>query len=238
MTVRHWIFALRSSLAAAPAFAQQPVAAGRIKVASGSAFIVRAGALVPAQAGQDVFEADSLQNGRRRPSRDHAEGRYARLPRPRQRSAARSLRVRARPTARLGLSSRSSAASWRTSRGGSPSSRPTPSASKRRRQWWASAERRWRFASCRNEPDETLAVLMAIARRRTRVGRADRSGFSTPSAPGQSLIVLLPDPDDGTVGRAIVSNPSGTAELAAARATRPRSLAEPAASARHRHERG
>jgi hypothetical protein len=49
-------------LAALPAFAQQP-AAGRIKVASGAVFIVRAGGLVQAQAGQDVFEADSLRTG-------------------------------------------------------------------------------------------------------------------------------------------------------------------------------
>ena len=42
----------------------EPVnAAGRIKVASGSVFIVRAGALVPAQAGQEVFEADGLKTG-------------------------------------------------------------------------------------------------------------------------------------------------------------------------------
>jgi len=51
-------------VAAAPAFAQTPQsAAGRIKVASGSVFIVRAGAQVPAQAGQLVFEADSLRTG-------------------------------------------------------------------------------------------------------------------------------------------------------------------------------
>jgi hypothetical protein len=37
--------------------------AGRIKVSSGSAFIVRGGALLPAQAGQVVFEADSLRTG-------------------------------------------------------------------------------------------------------------------------------------------------------------------------------
>ena len=49
-------------LATSPAFAQQP-AAGRIKVASGAVFIVRAGGLVPAEAGQDVFEADSLRTG-------------------------------------------------------------------------------------------------------------------------------------------------------------------------------
>lgn len=48
---------------AATASAQQPLAAGRIKVASGSSFIIRGGARVPAQAGQVVFESDSLQTG-------------------------------------------------------------------------------------------------------------------------------------------------------------------------------
>jgi hypothetical protein len=48
---------------AAPVSAQQPAGAGRIKVASGSAFIVRAGSLLPAQVGQVVFEADSLRTG-------------------------------------------------------------------------------------------------------------------------------------------------------------------------------
>jgi hypothetical protein len=42
--------------------AQQPsAAAGRIKVASGSAFIVRQGQSIPAQIGQVVFEADGLR---------------------------------------------------------------------------------------------------------------------------------------------------------------------------------
>jgi hypothetical protein len=49
--------------AAAPALAQDPSAAGRIKVASGSAFIVRGSALIPAQVGQVVFEADGLRTG-------------------------------------------------------------------------------------------------------------------------------------------------------------------------------
>ena len=78
-----------------PAAAQQPqTVAGRIKVASGSAFIVRAGAALPAQAGQLVFEADALQNRRRRPARRHAEGRHARLARPGQRNAAGPVRLR------------------------------------------------------------------------------------------------------------------------------------------------
>ena len=64
VTSRIWAGALALVFAAAPAFAQVPQnAAGRIKVASGSVFIVRAGALVPAQGGQEVFEADGLKTG-------------------------------------------------------------------------------------------------------------------------------------------------------------------------------
>jgi hypothetical protein len=63
-TCRIWIGALALVLVASPAFAQQQQSAvGRIKVASGSVFIVRAGAVVPAQAGQAIFEADSLKTG-------------------------------------------------------------------------------------------------------------------------------------------------------------------------------
>jgi hypothetical protein len=57
-----WACAL-ALLVSAPAFAQQPAPAGRIKMASGEAFVVRAGALVPAQAGQVLYEADSLRTG-------------------------------------------------------------------------------------------------------------------------------------------------------------------------------
>jgi outer membrane protein OmpA-like peptidoglycan-associated protein len=35
--------------------------------------------------------------------------------------------------------------------------------------------------------------------------------------PSDTLVALLPDPDDGVVGRAVVSNPSGTADLDSAR---------------------
>jgi hypothetical protein len=63
ITSRIWFCALALVVAAPPAFAQQQSAAGRIKVASGSVFIVRAGALVPAKAGQEVFEADTLRTG-------------------------------------------------------------------------------------------------------------------------------------------------------------------------------
>jgi hypothetical protein len=48
---------------AATAMAQPPTAAGRIKIASGSAVIVRAGSVMPAQAGQLVYESDALRTG-------------------------------------------------------------------------------------------------------------------------------------------------------------------------------
>ena len=48
---------------ATPAMAQQSSAAGRIKVVSGAAFIVRHNATIPAQAGQIVYEADALRTG-------------------------------------------------------------------------------------------------------------------------------------------------------------------------------
>jgi len=57
-------FALLLSFAAAapPALAQSP-SAGRIKVASGSAFVVRNEQSIPAQVGQPVFEGDRLRTG-------------------------------------------------------------------------------------------------------------------------------------------------------------------------------
>lgn len=70
MKARSSIVALALAAVAAtatPAFAggqqPEPAAAGRIKIASGSVFIVRAGATLPAQAGQPVFEADTLRTG-------------------------------------------------------------------------------------------------------------------------------------------------------------------------------
>ncbi len=54
--------ALLVAASAAPAAAGE-VAAGRIKVVSGSAFVVRGGHLVPAKLGQSVYVADALQTG-------------------------------------------------------------------------------------------------------------------------------------------------------------------------------
>ena len=50
-----------------------------------------------------------------------------------------------------------------------------------------------------------------------------------PERPGQTLTVLLPDAESGTVGRATVSNPSGTADLAAARESTTASANQPPA---------
>ena len=50
-------------LAATPALGQPSSAAGRVKVVSGSAFIMRENGLIPARAGQVVFEADGLRTG-------------------------------------------------------------------------------------------------------------------------------------------------------------------------------
>ena len=49
-------------LTAAPALCQPP-AAGRIKSASGTSFILRQGSVIPVQAGAVVFEADGLRTG-------------------------------------------------------------------------------------------------------------------------------------------------------------------------------
>ena len=61
---RYWAAVFTLVIAAAsPAQAQQPSAAGRIKVASGAAFIVRENNVVPAKVGQDVYTADALRTG-------------------------------------------------------------------------------------------------------------------------------------------------------------------------------
>jgi hypothetical protein len=49
--------------AASPAMAQEQSAAGRIKVVSGSAFILRGTETIPAKAGELVYAADGLRTG-------------------------------------------------------------------------------------------------------------------------------------------------------------------------------
>ena len=63
MKAPHWFAALALVTLAAPAFAQQASPAGRVKVVSGSAFIIRSGETIRAEVGQPVFESDSLRTG-------------------------------------------------------------------------------------------------------------------------------------------------------------------------------
>ena len=64
MTNPRWVAALVLVCAVAtPVVAQERPVAGRIKVSTGSAFIVRDGAQIPAPVGQIVFEADGLRTG-------------------------------------------------------------------------------------------------------------------------------------------------------------------------------
>jgi hypothetical protein len=62
MSSRFSIGVIAVLLAAAPAHAE-PTAAGRVKVVTGQAFIVRANDVITAQPGQLVFESDSLRTG-------------------------------------------------------------------------------------------------------------------------------------------------------------------------------
>lgn len=48
---------------AVPALTQAQTVAGRIKNTTGTAFIVRQNALIPAAVGQEVFESDALRTG-------------------------------------------------------------------------------------------------------------------------------------------------------------------------------
>lgn len=55
--------AVSPALAQAPQTPQTPVAAGRVKIASGNAFIIRQNAEIPATVGLAIFESDSLRTG-------------------------------------------------------------------------------------------------------------------------------------------------------------------------------
>jgi hypothetical protein len=64
MTLPRSIGVLALVLASAtPVFAQDATPAGRVKLVSGSAFIVRGAASIPAQPGQVVYEADGIKTG-------------------------------------------------------------------------------------------------------------------------------------------------------------------------------
>jgi len=62
--LRLLVCACACATVAAPAFAQQPAPAGRIKVVSGDAVVVRGTSTIPAQNGAPVFASDSLRTGK------------------------------------------------------------------------------------------------------------------------------------------------------------------------------
>jgi outer membrane protein OmpA-like peptidoglycan-associated protein len=61
----------------------------------------------------------------------------------------------------------------------------------------------------------SLGALMATLAASAIVGCGPKR--IPPLRPGQAQVVLLPDPGDAAVGRAVVSNPAGAVELSAAR---------------------
>jgi hypothetical protein len=63
MNSRHCALALVLMFASVPALAQEAASAGRIKAVTGAAFVMRGGTEIPAQAGQLLYEADSLKTG-------------------------------------------------------------------------------------------------------------------------------------------------------------------------------
>jgi hypothetical protein len=63
VSARQLIGACILALVAATAWAQQPAAAGRVKVSTGSAFVVRGDQVLPAKVGQEILESDGLRTG-------------------------------------------------------------------------------------------------------------------------------------------------------------------------------
>jgi hypothetical protein len=63
MRLRQFAAALALVLVWETAWAEQPSPAGRIKVVSGSAFVIRGEEVIPAQLGQFVFESDLVRTG-------------------------------------------------------------------------------------------------------------------------------------------------------------------------------
>jgi outer membrane protein OmpA-like peptidoglycan-associated protein len=64
-----------------------------------------------------------------------------------------------------------------------------------------------------------IVLLITTACAGTLLAACSHPRSQGPRRPAGTLVALLPDPDDGVVGRATVSNAAGTAELGAARAS-------------------
>ncbi len=65
MTLVRWSVGVLGFVVASvtPVFAQQPAAAGHVKIVSGRAFVVRGGSAIAAQPGQVIFQNDTLRTG-------------------------------------------------------------------------------------------------------------------------------------------------------------------------------
>jgi outer membrane protein OmpA-like peptidoglycan-associated protein len=64
-----------------------------------------------------------------------------------------------------------------------------------------------------------LVALIVAACAAGSLSACGRASVHTPARPHDTTVALLPDPDDGIVGKAVVSNGSATVELAGARAS-------------------
>ena len=163
--------------AAAPAVAQDAQSAGRIKVASGTAFVVRQGAVIPAEIGQLVFAADGLRTG--------ADGRVGVTLKdetrislgPNSEARLESVHRTRRPRANSPWCCGSCGVWRRTCRAGSRNSRPIRSDSRRPRRLWAFVARAWRSGSNRREQPTT-------AGRPARPGADARKRVCAPSGRG------------------------------------------------------
>ena len=176
-------------IVATPVVAQERPVAGRIKVSTGAAFIVRDGAQIPAQLGQTVFEADGLRTGGDGKIGVTLNDDTSAVPRPEQRAQTRTLHVRAsRQRLRFGAAS-SSGARRPTCRVALRSSRPTRSASKRRRPSSACEGRRWRSAYCRSERRPAVQHVAGDRRRLDRDGVRSEAESPAPFARGRTYRV-------------------------------------------------
>ena len=158
---------------------------GTHQIASGAAFIVRAGGLVQAQAGQAVLRSRQSQDGCRRPPRDH----HSKTTRASRSVPAAEVRldrfVYAPAEGRLGFVLNVVRGVMAYVSGRIAKLSPDSIRLKRRPPLSASAERHWRFASCRNESAcdaRPIPLVAALTISPDGVGAAARSVFAPPTS--------------------------------------------------------
>ena len=203
-------------LYAVPAFAQQPPAAGQIKIASGSVVIVRGTNTIPAQVGQPVYEADTLRTGddgkigitlkddTRLSLGPNSEVRLDRFAfAPAEGRLGFVLKVVKGVAAYVSGRDRQDRAGRRAARN---------AVGDRRRAW------NHRHSSRSTEMNCTRPVAAVLLVLTTGLGSAcSMQRVRTPKGPGDAdLVMLLPDPERNATGRAAVSNAGASADLDAA----------------------